>query len=136
MTGAQSPEVRIGDDSIVLRWLEDQHLPKLPGRTKPNSDLFKPSSDGSGCSVAIARSEQEVAETVALNPDRYWVRLTAEEVRSLNLDIEWQPDPDIPRHAGIVRWPDRKRDCVKLQRQLANSCDWHGDPPPFPPTYA
>ena len=105
----------IADDAIVLRWLEDDHLPKLPGRKIPNSSLFQPSSDRTGTSVCVARSQEEIDKTLALKPHKYWVALRVEQVRAHDLRLEWQPDEEIPRHAAILGWPEGKHQRLKIQ---------------------
>ena len=126
------PEDTIVDDAIVLRWLERDHLPTIAGRTRPNSSLFQPSSDGSGTSVCVARNQDEIDQTLALKPNSYWIRLTADQIRGHNLRLEWQMDVETPRHAGIVGWPEAKKQRLKIQRELANECEWQGQPPPVP----
>jgi hypothetical protein len=121
----------IGDDATILRKLGHHHEPKILGRTKPNSDLFKPSSDGSGTSVVVARTQTEIDETLLRSPG-YWVRLTTAQIRSVGLNVEWQEDVDMPRHAGIVGWPSPKSARVGIQRALADTCEWEGSPPPLP----
>jgi hypothetical protein len=122
----------IADDAIVLRWLEEDHLPKLPGRRKPNSSLFQPSSDGTGTSVCVARDQREIDESLSLKPENFWVRLTVTDVTVHDLRLEWQPDDEIPRHAGILGWPESKKSRIRLQRLLADVCEWQGRLPPFP----
>ncbi len=121
----------IDDDAEVLLWVAVGHYPKIPGRTRPNGSLFEPSSDGSGTSAVLARSDEERAATLETRPDFRWVWLRAGDVRSCEpLDIEWQYDPEVEHHVGIVGWPSGKNARVRLKRQLADRCDWIGDPPP------
>jgi hypothetical protein len=116
--------------------LSAHHEPKTPGQTRPNSDLFKPSSDGSGTSVIVLASEEEVLAAKARHPGvAYWVRIPTSIVRDeLALEVVWDNDrdEDDPQHGAIVGWPAKKKDIVKLRTELVQKCDWDGPHPPFP----
>ena len=58
--------------------------------------------------------------------------MTAGEVRALGLELEWQFDPNIERHTGIVGWPKGKSKIQEKRNQLVDGCDWHGTAPPLP----
>jgi hypothetical protein len=122
----------IEDDAEVLLWVGVDHYPKVVGRPRPNGSLFEPSSDGSGASAVLARSDEERAVTVATRSEFKWVRLSVGDVRACEpLDVEWQDDPDVERHVGIVGWPSSRNARVRLKRELANRCEWIGEPPPI-----
>ena len=83
--------------------------------------------------MCIAASPDEADQIIrAVRPHNHWVKLTASQIIAHGLRLEWQPDDDIPHHAGILGWPEAKNARVALQRLLANECEWCGTPPPIP----
>jgi hypothetical protein len=124
-------------DAVLLRFLGIDHLPKAPGQTRPNSDLFKPSSDGSGASVIVVANEGEVAAAKARHPDvTYWVRIDVATVREeLKLEVIWDNayEGADPQHGAIVGWPTPKSKIAKLRTLLVQKCQWDGPQPPFTP---
>ena len=65
---------------MVLRYMEDHHLPD-PGDSRPKSDTYKPSDDGSGTSVLIALHEDEIIDIKARHSHRKgWAWHTAQQI--------------------------------------------------------
>jgi hypothetical protein len=123
----------VPEDSTLLRFLRPEHVPTTPGQTRPNSDLFKPSSDGSGTSVIVVLGDEEIAAAKGRHPEvQYWVRIPALVVRGLELEVVWDnyEEGDDPQHGAIVGWPSSKGQIAKLRTELVKRCIWDGAEPP------
>ena len=130
----QGTEVPVPTQAVLYRWVAENHLPKLPGRVKPNSDLFRPSTDGTGTSVVVVDSDAERTELLESKGDEfYWVSLTAKDVRALGLEVVWDLSQG-PHHAAITNWPPGKNAAHRLRKVITEkTCKWEGRMPPLPP---
>lgn len=122
----------VSDGAILLRYLLDGDIPRIPGRTQPNSDFFRESGDGSGTSVIAVCSEEHIQEALERHEDRkYWRRIDLASLPD-QLAVTHDPEDDEPFHCVIKGWPAGKGARQRMEKGLVNESVWVGDPPPVP----
>jgi hypothetical protein len=122
---AESPadDSSIGDDEALWRWVRPDQWEPMGDSTRPRSDAFCDSSDGSPMSVDRAQVRQQRGEgpehTVADRPGYLVAEVQAGSCRALHLGVVPDPLPDNPAHAGVTGTKTHS-----VRRQLAKAALW------------
>jgi hypothetical protein len=133
MAGVGSEGDAVDEDAIILRYVDEGHISKKPGQSRPTSDLYRCSTDGSGTSAIAVCADDKLNEVLARHPEfEYWRRIDCKSVLAKGLTVIFSAEDDEPQHCLLQGWPDKRKDKVKIEEQLRNESDWYGEPPPIP----